>query len=53
MQKGIEINGSIFANEGDIDHDEFLTEFIKFIESKEWHYGGGTKLVDDKGNILE
>ncbi|MDU0200561.1 MULTISPECIES: hypothetical protein [Paenibacillus] len=47
MQKGVEINGSIFADEGDLGHNEFLDAFIEFIESKGWQFGGGTKQVNE------
>ncbi|WP_218186969.1 YggL family protein [Paenibacillus pini] len=40
MKKGIEISGAIFANEGNIDHDEFLDKFIEFIEANGWGFGG-------------
>ncbi|MFX3631335.1 MAG: hypothetical protein ACE3L7_13080 [Candidatus Pristimantibacillus sp.] len=47
MSKGIEINGVIFANDdSDINHDEFLSAFIKLVESKGWHFGGSTQEVD-------
>lgn len=46
-QKGVKIDGMIFANEGDVDLDEFLDAFIEFVESKGWFFGGGTRQVDD------
>lgn len=52
MQKGIEINGAVFADEGDLNHEEFLEEFVKFVESKGWHFGGSTKPVDEEGNYI-
>ncbi|WP_172249972.1 50S ribosome-binding protein YggL [Saccharibacillus deserti] len=53
MQKGIEIKGSVFADVGDVDHDEFLDKFIDFVESNGWSFGGGTKQVDEEGNNLD
>jgi hypothetical protein len=51
-QKGIEISGSIYAENGEIDHDEFTDKFIDFIESNGWYFGGGTKQVDEEGIMI-
>jgi hypothetical protein len=48
--KGVEISGSVFAHEGDVDHEEFQDSFINFIESKGWFFGGSTKQIDEDGN---
>ncbi|MNP55403.1 hypothetical protein D3C76_1500480 [compost metagenome] len=52
MKKGIEISGTIFATEGDIDHDEFLDKFIEFVESNGWEFGGGGKLIGEDGKLI-
>lgn len=52
-QVGIEINGSIFSNNGDINHDEFSEAFLQFIESKGWNFGGGTMQVDEDGEVID
>ncbi|MEK5232774.1 hypothetical protein MHB42_13485 [Lysinibacillus sp. FSL K6-0232] len=52
-QVGIEINGCVFANNGDIDLDDFLDKFIEFIEENGWHFGGGTNHVDEDGNYIK
>jgi uncharacterized protein YggL (DUF469 family) len=54
-QLGVEINGCIFANDEnvDIDHDEFLDAFIEFVESKGWHFGGGSAQIDEEGNVIK
>lgn len=52
-QLGIEIDGCVFADNGDIDLDDFLDKFIEFVESNGWHYGGGTNQVDEDGNNIK
>lgn len=47
MSKGVEINGCIFSETGDVDHDQFLDKFIEFIESNGWYFGGGTKEINE------
>lgn len=45
MAKGtwVEINGGVARDDGkDLTDDEFLDAFIDFVESKGWHFGGGT-----------
>ncbi|WP_336773875.1 hypothetical protein [Paenibacillus sp. MMO-58] len=46
---GVQINDSVYANEGDLGHNEFLEAFIEFIESKGWQFGGGTAQIDASG----
>jgi len=52
-QIGVSIEGCVFANEGDLRHDEFWDAFIEFIESKGWYFGGGTCQIDEEGNQIE
>lgn len=54
-QLGIEISGIIFAEDENtnIAHDEFLDKFIEFVEKNNWSFGGGTKQVDEDGEIVE
>jgi uncharacterized protein YggL (DUF469 family) len=53
MKKGVEINGVVYALKGNVNHDEFLDAFIDFVESKGWYFGGGTKQVDEEGNVRQ
>lgn len=50
---GVQIEGSIYANEGDLRHNEFLNAFIEFVESKGWFFGGGTYQVDEEGGKID
>ncbi|WP_418027520.1 hypothetical protein [Paenibacillus sp. JJ1722] len=53
MKTGIKISGAIFAAEGNVDHDEFIDEFIEFVEANGWEFGGGSKKIDEEGNDLK
>lgn len=45
----LEINGAV---EIDVEHDEFLDEFYKWLESKDWSFAGVTKpQVEDNSTI--
>ncbi|WP_424769363.1 hypothetical protein [Paenibacillus sp. sgz302251] len=46
---GVQIQGSVYAKEGDLGHNEFVDAFIEFIESKGWQFGGGTVQIDESG----
>ena len=48
MQKGVKISGTVFAENGDLSHDEFLDAFIEFIESKGWEFGGGSRQIHQR-----
>jgi len=50
---GVEIEGTIFADQGDLGHNEFTEAFIEFIESKGWYFGGGSSQIDEDGNKIE
>ena len=50
---GVQIEGIIYANEGELGHNEFLNAFIEFIESKGWFFGGGTYQVDEEGKLID
>jgi uncharacterized protein YggL (DUF469 family) len=54
-QLGIEINGTIFAEDEhtNINPDEFLDKFIEFVEKNNWLFGGGTKQIDEDGEIVK
>ncbi|BDH62493.1 hypothetical protein MTP04_26230 [Lysinibacillus sp. PLM2] len=52
-QLGIEIDGCVFADNGDIDLDNFIEKFIEFIEDNGWHFGGGTNQIDSDGNMVK
>ncbi|WP_156877584.1 50S ribosome-binding protein YggL [Shimazuella kribbensis] len=53
-QLGIKISGTIFAEDGhtNINHDEFLDKFIEFVEKNNWLFGGGTKQIDEDGEVV-
>jgi hypothetical protein len=50
---GVKIEGAIYASEGNLGNNLFLDEFIKFIESKGWEFGGGSFQVDEEGHQIE
>ena len=50
---GVRIEGFVFADEGDLGHNEFWDAFIEFIEIKGWHFGGSTCQIDEEGNQIE
>ncbi|WP_200961649.1 hypothetical protein [Paenibacillus sp. Soil522] len=50
---GIHIEGTVYANDGDLGHNEFLEAFIKFIESKGWQFGGGSTQIDEIGEPIK
>jgi hypothetical protein len=49
-QVGVHIEGTVYAQDGDLGHNEFLDAFVEFIESKGWLFGGGTVQIDEEGN---
>lgn len=49
MSRYIEINGVVELPDN-VDHDQFLNEFIDFLESKGYSFGGGTKEIHEDGN---
>lgn len=46
MKKEFEIKGRLEVPQ-DITAGEFLEKFIGFIESENWHYGGGIREIRD------
>ena len=46
MIKEIEIQGCVTVPE-EVSMDEFIDEFIAFIEKNEWSFGGGYKTIID------
>ena len=42
-KKLISIEGTVFNDNGDITEKEFLDAFYKFLEDKEWYFGGLTR----------
>ena len=46
MIKEIEIQGCVTVPE-EVSMDEFIDEFIAFIEKNEWSFGGGYKAIID------
>ena len=51
MRKEIEINGCIEIP-SEMTLDEFENEFIKWVESKGWFFGGGFREIADGYYIL-
>lgn len=49
---GVQIEGAVYAEDGDLGHNEFLDAFIEFIESKRWIFGGGTVQIDQEGTKI-
>lgn len=48
MKKEFEIVGCVEV-ESSVTEDEFITELIKFVESKGWSFGGGVReMIDGK-----
>ncbi|ADP30987.1 MULTISPECIES: hypothetical protein [Bacillus] len=52
-QSGVKIEGVIYSLEGDLGHNKFLDEFLEFIESKGWQFGGGSFQVDEEGKHID
>lgn len=51
---GVHIEGTVYTNDGKaLGNDQFLNAFIEFIESKGWHFGGGSIQVDADGEKIE
>jgi hypothetical protein len=53
MRKGIMLDGHVFAEKEDIDQEEFLDYFLKWIESNGWGFGGITKAVYENGDTVQ
>jgi len=50
---GVKIEGAVYSNDGDdLGNNQFLDEFIKFIENKGWFFGGGSIQIDEEGNKI-
>lgn len=47
-KKGVKIHGIVFAEVGNLDHDEFWDDFIDFLESKNLEFGGGSQQIVEK-----
>ncbi|WP_425203679.1 hypothetical protein [Priestia megaterium] len=45
--EGIKINGAVLRDDKEINHDEFLDEFIKFVEAKGWSFIGHTEEIKE------
>nr|WGE04401.1 hypothetical protein P5640_15125 [Bacillus subtilis] len=52
-QSYVKIEGVIYSLEGDLGHNKFLDEFLEFIESKGWQFGGGSFQVDEEGKHID
>lgn len=53
MKKGVSIEGVLFSNKGDLDHNEFINSFVEFVNSKGWFFGGGTdEVYEDESELV-
>lgn len=52
-QTGVKIECVIYSLYGNLGHHEFLDEFLKFVVSKGWEFGGGSYQVDEEGQQIE
>lgn len=51
---GVQIVGSIYTNNGEVlGNNQFLDEFIEFIESNGWSFGGGSFQIDEEGKRIK
>ncbi|WP_203232074.1 hypothetical protein [Paenibacillus pinistramenti] len=53
MQKGLKLQGSVFAAEGDLDSDDFWDKFIDFLEENGWEFGGSSHPINEEGNRIK
>lgn len=53
LKKGIEIHGTIYKDDGDIDFYIFLDKFIEFVESNDWNFGGATYQIDENKDLMK
>ena len=51
MDKEFEINGCVMVSP-DVTYDDFWDEFIGFVESKGWFFGGGIEEIGDGYYVL-
>ncbi len=51
MRKEFEIKGCIEV-QPDVSQDEFADEFLSFLESKGWYFGGGISEIQDGYYIM-
>jgi hypothetical protein len=52
-QSGIKLEGVIYPLEGNLGNNNFMDEFLEFLESKGWQFGGGSYQIDEEGNIID
>ncbi|WP_409300673.1 hypothetical protein [Peribacillus sp. SCS-155] len=48
-KRSIHIQGQLFTDTGDIDHDVFLQKFMKFVDTNGLHFRGATSVLDNGG----
>lgn len=42
---GVKIDGCIFSNHEDLNHEQFLDDFLDWLEEKDCSFGGGTQPI--------
>jgi hypothetical protein len=52
-QKGVDIQGSIFAGNGDVFPSEFLEMFKKFIRQQGWQFEGNAIAIEENGDFVK
>lgn len=50
---GVQLEGTIYAKDGDLGHNDFINAFIEFVESKGWLFGGGSFQIDYDGEKID
>lgn len=50
---GIYLEGTVYAKNGDLGHNDFTNAFTEFVESKGWHFGGGSFQINYDGEKID
>ncbi|RFU61258.1 DUF7662 domain-containing protein [Peribacillus glennii] len=50
-RNSILINGSIFSDKNNINHDEFLHKFMQFIDGNGLKFRGATSIFNEQGKV--
>ncbi|WP_240468550.1 hypothetical protein [Gracilibacillus sp. YIM 98692] len=54
-EKGVKLDGFVLPleNGGEVGHNEFMDEFIDFLESKGWCYTGSSQQINEDGKAID